>query len=132
MMTLGRLRWIALASVIVAVALIEVVREVLYPYLQTWPGRLLQDGVILVLALALIGAMFNVVERTQRGVERQHREVAALHAAALGLTTMRERAESIGGTVRWDSRPRAGTRVTVEIPREQPSPPPHSSMGASQ
>ena len=33
-----------------------------------------------------------------------------------GLATMRERAESIGGTVRLDSSPGQGTRVTVEIP----------------
>ncbi len=33
-----------------------------------------------------------------------------------GLATMRERAESIGGTVRLDSSPGQGTRVTIEIP----------------
>ena len=33
-----------------------------------------------------------------------------------GLATMRERAESIGGTVRLDSSPGQGARVTVEIP----------------
>lgn len=33
-----------------------------------------------------------------------------------GLATMRERAESVGGTVRLDSSPGQGTRVTVEIP----------------
>lgn len=33
-----------------------------------------------------------------------------------GLATMRERAESIGGTVRLDSSPGQGTRVTVELP----------------
>lgn len=33
-----------------------------------------------------------------------------------GLATMRERAESIGGTVRLDSSPGKGTRVTIEIP----------------
>jgi signal transduction histidine kinase len=38
-----------------------------------------------------------------------------------GLATMRERAESIGGTVRLDSSPGQGTRITVEIPAP-PSP----------
>jgi signal transduction histidine kinase len=33
-----------------------------------------------------------------------------------GLATMRERAESIGGTFRLDSTPGTGTRVTVELP----------------
>jgi signal transduction histidine kinase len=33
-----------------------------------------------------------------------------------GLSTMRERGESIGGTVRLDSSPGQGTRLTVEVP----------------
>jgi signal transduction histidine kinase len=37
-----------------------------------------------------------------------------------GLSTMRERAESIGGTLIVDSKPGDGTRVTVRIPREAP------------
>lgn len=35
-----------------------------------------------------------------------------------GLSTMRERAEAIGGTLVVDSKPGGGTRVTVRIPRE--------------
>jgi signal transduction histidine kinase len=38
-----------------------------------------------------------------------------------GLATMRERAESIGGTVRLDSSPGKGTRITVEVPAPPPS-----------
>ena len=34
----------------------------------------------------------------------------------LGLTSMRERAEALGGTVHVDTAPGAGTRVTLEIP----------------
>jgi signal transduction histidine kinase len=34
----------------------------------------------------------------------------------LGLTSMRERAEALGGTVHVDTAPGAGTRVTLEVP----------------
>ncbi|MFL6129296.1 MAG: GAF domain-containing sensor histidine kinase [Mycobacteriales bacterium] len=34
----------------------------------------------------------------------------------LGLTSMRERAEALGGTVHIDTAPGAGTRVTLEVP----------------
>jgi signal transduction histidine kinase len=35
-----------------------------------------------------------------------------------GLSTMRERAESIGGTFTIDSKPGTGTRITVRLPKE--------------
>ncbi|MDT7557001.1 MAG: hypothetical protein QOI68_1471, partial [Pseudonocardiales bacterium] len=34
----------------------------------------------------------------------------------LGLTSMRERAEAMGGTLRIDTAPGAGTAVTCEVP----------------
>jgi signal transduction histidine kinase len=34
----------------------------------------------------------------------------------LGLTSMRDRAEAVGGTLRIDTAPRAGTTVTLEVP----------------
>ena len=37
-----------------------------------------------------------------------------------GLRGMRERARAIGGVLRVDTAPRAGTRVTAEVPREGP------------
>jgi signal transduction histidine kinase len=39
----------------------------------------------------------------------------------LGLTSMRERAEELGGTLRVESRPGAGTTVTVEVEVDQGS-----------
>ena len=38
----------------------------------------------------------------------------------LGLSSMRERAEMLGGTFRLESEPGAGTRLTVEVPVEAP------------
>jgi signal transduction histidine kinase len=34
----------------------------------------------------------------------------------LGLTSMRERAEALGGTLHLDTAPGEGTRVTLEVP----------------
>ena len=39
-----------------------------------------------------------------------------LRSKRLGLTSMRERAESIGAKLRIDSAPGEGTTVTVEVP----------------
>jgi two-component system, NarL family, sensor histidine kinase DegS len=41
---------------------------------------------------------------------------------SLGLTTMRERAEVLGGTLRVDSEPGRGTRVVLEVPVEATQP----------
>ena len=40
----------------------------------------------------------------------------ALRSKRLGLTSMRERAESIGGTLQIDSKPGEGTSVRLEVP----------------
>ena len=55
------------------------------------------------LAVADDGAGFDLA-RTRRESRR------------LGLTSMRERAEALGGTVRVDTAPGAGTRVTLVVP----------------
>jgi signal transduction histidine kinase len=41
---------------------------------------------------------------------------AAVRARRLGLTSMEERARALGGALRIDSRPGAGTRVRLEVP----------------
>jgi signal transduction histidine kinase len=40
-----------------------------------------------------------------------------LRSRRLGLTSMEERARALGGTLSIDSRPGAGTTVTLEVPR---------------
>ena len=40
----------------------------------------------------------------------------AIRERRLGLTSMRERAESLGGTLTVETAPRAGTTVRVEVP----------------
>ncbi len=84
-LTLRQLRAIALVSVLVSIAVIELVRQAILPYLQSWPGRLFMDAAISILAFVFLGAMFHFIERIQASVERQHREVTALHRAALDI-----------------------------------------------
>ncbi len=45
-------------------------------------------------------------------------ESAVMRGGQFGLHTMRERAESVGGTLRIDTRPGAGTTVEVVVPLE--------------
>jgi signal transduction histidine kinase len=40
----------------------------------------------------------------------------AIRERRLGLTSMRERAEALGGTLTVETAPRAGTAVRVEVP----------------
>jgi signal transduction histidine kinase len=57
----------------------------------------------LTLTVADDGAGFDLVETVQA-------------SRRLGLSSMRERAEALGGTLRIDTAPGAGTRVTLEVP----------------
>jgi signal transduction histidine kinase len=48
-------------------------------------------------------------------------ELGRAELPRFGLSTMRERAETIGGTFTLDSAPGSGTRVTIELPSLPPS-----------
>ena len=52
-------------------------------------------------------------------------EEAQTRSRRLGLTSMRERAEALGGTLAIDSRPGQGTTVTVEVSGGRPDSRPH-------
>ncbi len=65
--------------------------------------RLTGSGDVLVLEVADDGAGFDVDALAQR-------------SRRLGLSTMRERARAIGGALRIDSAPGAGTTVRLEVP----------------
>jgi signal transduction histidine kinase len=84
-MTLRRLKWIAVSAALAFILLLEAVRQLLYSYLLTWPGRIVTDAVVLSGAMFFLGAMFHVIERMQRRLERQNRELLALHSAALDV-----------------------------------------------
>jgi len=84
-LTLRRLKGIAVMAALVFILLLEYVRQSIFPYLLTWQGRLLLDGVIFAGALFFFGAMFHLIERMQGRLEQQNRELLALHAAAQDL-----------------------------------------------
>jgi signal transduction histidine kinase len=46
---------------------------------------------------------------------------AAASGEGMGLLSMRERSELLGGSLVVDSRPGAGTRLTAEIPLDLPA-----------
>ncbi len=84
-MTLGRLRVLAALGVLAFLLALEVVRYQLAPYLSSWQGLVLMNAAVFVGVVFLLGAMFGVIGRMQRRLERTNRELLALHGAALIL-----------------------------------------------
>ncbi len=84
-MTLGRLRLLAVAQVATLIVLLEVASRALHGGALSWPWIVLVDGSILLGGMALVAATFDVVRRMQHRLERQNRELVALHHAALDI-----------------------------------------------
>lgn len=85
-MTLQRLKIYAILSSGIFVLVLEVTRHLLYPYLLSLSGRLLIDGMLAVVALFFFGAFFHVLDTMQAQLERQNRELLALHQAGLDIS----------------------------------------------
>lgn len=83
--TLRRLKWTFFITLILLFVFVEFSRYLLASYLDTLGGRLLMDLVILVGGVFFFGAVFDIVSRMQRQLERQNRELLALHWAALDI-----------------------------------------------
>ncbi len=84
-MALIRLKWAFLITLLVLFVFVEFARYNLRSYLDTWSGRLMMDLVILVGGVFFFGVVFNLVSRLQMRLERQNRELLALHWAALDI-----------------------------------------------
>jgi len=84
-MTLRRLKWIAVLAAFGFIILLEYVRQILYPFLLSWQGRLLMDSAIFIGAIFFFGAVFHLIERMQKRLERTNAELLSLHAAALDV-----------------------------------------------
>ena len=80
-----RLKWAFLITLLVLFVFVEFARYNLRSYLDTWSGRLMMDLVILVGGVFFFGVVFNLVSRLQMRLERQNRELLALHWAALDI-----------------------------------------------
>ena len=83
--TLRRLKWTFLITLVLLFITVELSRYLLAPYLDTLGGRLVMDLVILVGGVFFFGAVFDMVSRMQIRLERQNRELLALHWAALDI-----------------------------------------------
>jgi len=84
-LTLIRLKWAFLVTLVVLFVFVEFARYNLRSFLDNWSGRLLMDLVILVGGVFFFGFVFNLVSRLQLRLERQNRELLALHWAALDI-----------------------------------------------
>jgi signal transduction histidine kinase len=85
-MNLSRLKWVFLATLVVLFIFVEFARYNLMPFLDSWQGRLLMDLVILVASLFFFALIFVLLSRMHERVERQNRELLALHRAGLDLS----------------------------------------------
>ncbi|RPH55088.1 GAF domain-containing protein, partial [bacterium] len=85
-MTLRRLKWLTVASALGFIVALELVRRALYPYLPSWEGKLLMSAAVFTGALFFFAALFGIIERMQGKLERQNRELLALHEAALDVS----------------------------------------------
>ncbi len=82
---LSRFRWWFVATLVVLFLFVEFGRFQLLPYLDSWTGRLSMDLVILAGAIFYFGLVFDALAQTQRRVERQNRELIALHEGVLDI-----------------------------------------------
>ncbi len=82
---LSRFRWWFVATLVVLFLFVEFGRFQLLPYLDSWTGRLAMDLVILAGAIFYFGLVFDALAQTQRRVERQNRELIALHEGVLDI-----------------------------------------------
>src|SRR5436305_1446352 len=83
--TLRRLKWITVLTALGFIVVLEVVRQALYPYLPSTPGKLLMSFAVFVGCLFFFAALFTVLERIQAGLELRNRELLSLHQAALDI-----------------------------------------------
>ena len=145
-MKLSRLKWVFLATLVILFVFVEFARYNLAPFLNSWQGRLLMDLVILVASLFFFAFVFVLLSRTQERVERQSRELLALHRAGLDLsgdlsldTLLKKVVEQAtyllearyGAVALFDDQQRIQQFVTTGLSPEQESligPPPGSTM----
>ncbi len=84
-MNLSRLKWAFLATLVVLFVFVEFARYNLLPFLDSWQGRLVMDLVILFGSLFFFGFVFDLVSRMHGRLQRQNRELLALHRSALDI-----------------------------------------------
>jgi len=83
--SLAQLKWIAILGPAFFVAAFEYAVWALYPQLLSWPGRLLMAAFTLLVFLFFFGAVFSAVGAMHQRLERQNRELLALHQATVDI-----------------------------------------------
>ena len=86
-MKLTRLKWLAILAPIGMIGILEYARYALDPVLQSWQGRLLMNGVVLMGALFFYGAVFTVISHMQERLERNNDQLLALRSAGLDIVS---------------------------------------------
>ncbi len=84
---LKRLKWLAILAPAGMIGVLEYARYALHPVLQSWQGRLLMNGVMLMGALFFYGAVFTVITHMQERLERKNRQLLALRSAGLDIVS---------------------------------------------
>lgn len=85
-MTLRRLKWLTILAPLFFLAALELLRAFVQPSLfHAWPGYLLLAGLVVLGTLFFSEAIFSVIERLQRQLQRQNEELLALHGAGLAV-----------------------------------------------
>src|SRR6187549_1835432 len=84
--TVRRLRTLAVAGPLMLLVAVELAQWLLTPVLSTWAARLLVLAVAVVLLVLFYRQVFGRIEKLERRLQRQNRELLDLHAAALVVT----------------------------------------------
>ncbi len=84
-MKLKRLRWLALAGLLLYLAGVEVARKTLEPYFNSFAGHLVMDVVVAFGMMVVFGLAFEQLANLYRRLERQNRELEALRTASLAV-----------------------------------------------
>lgn len=83
--SLRQVKWLAILTPILFVGAIELTVYWLHPELLSWPGRFVIAGVVLIGLVFFYGLVFDILGRMQERLERQNRELEALHRAAIDI-----------------------------------------------
>jgi nitrate/nitrite-specific signal transduction histidine kinase len=84
--SLRQLKWTTIVGPLLFLLAIDILRRTVLPeLLEGWPGEILLAGIILFATLLFAETIFGRVERMQKRVEQQNRELLALHEAGLDV-----------------------------------------------
>ncbi len=84
-LTLKRLRWMALGGFLLYLAGVEVARNTLAPYVASVAGRLVMNLAVAIGMMVVFGFFFEQLAQLYGRVERQNRELEALRTASLDV-----------------------------------------------